>query len=96
MLDQIKNDLGTNYHEANDDVLKGLISYYTQIASNASNRNKYDKMLEPYVYIAVKEAYIRRGDEGTSSSNEGGLSASYVDIEEKLRKNVRCIRKGNF
>lgn len=96
MLEKIKIDLGTNYHEANDNVLKNLINYYMQIASNTSNRNIYDEKLEPYVYTAVKEAYIRRGDEGSFSSNEGGLSATYVDIEEKLRKDVLCIRKGNF
>ena len=93
MLEKIKIDLGTNYHEANDNVLKNLINYYMQIASNTSNRNIYDEKLEPYVYTAVKEAYIRRGDEGSFSSNEGGLSATYVDIEEKLRKDREKIEK---
>ena len=96
MIEKLKNDLASNYHEVNDSVLKNLVNLYTKIASDTSNRNEYDEKLEPYIYNSVKEAYIRRGDEGSSSSSEGGLSNSYVDIEEKLRKDVLSIRKGNF
>lgn len=96
MVDALKKDLADNYHEENDDVIKELIKYYSIIASNTSNRKKDDELIEPYIYIAVKEAYLRRGDEGTASSNEGGLSSSYIDIEEKLKKDCLSIRKGAF
>lgn len=43
---------------------------------------KDDEKLYPYVYKAVKSAYLLRGDEGSSSSTEGSLSTSYEDIEE--------------
>ena len=42
--------------------------------------------------MAVKSAYLLRGDEGSSSSTEGSLSTSYEDIEEKLAQKVRSIR----
>ncbi len=85
-------DLGTNYHN-DPKVLKKIHEHYLNIAANSSNRNIEDKKLLPYVYIATKEAYLRRGDEGTSSSSEGSLNYAYVDIEEKLRKDVKCIRR---
>ena len=92
MIDKLKKDLSFNYHESDDEVLENLVTHYTSIASDTSNRKIDDKLLEPYVYEAVKEAFLRRGDEGTSSSSEGGQSASYIDIEEKLRKDVLAIR----
>jgi hypothetical protein len=88
-------DLGSNYHN-DEDVIDNLIDYYTKIASYTSHRPTTDEKLEPYIYTAVKEAYIRRGDEGSSSSNVGGLSASYIDIEKKLKEDIISIRIGNF
>ena len=95
MIYDLKTDLGNNYHEEDDVVLTTLIDKYSSIASNTSNREINDSKLTPYIYIAVKEAYLRRGDEGSTSSNEGGLSTSYIDIEEKLRKDCLAIRKKN-
>jgi hypothetical protein len=88
-------DLGSNYHN-DEDVIDNLIDYYTKIASYTSHRPTTDEKLEPYIYTAVKEAYIRRGDEGSSSSNVGGLSSSYIDIEKKLKEDIISIRIGNF
>lgn len=92
MLETIKRDLADNYRPNTDEVIAEFIIQYTTIASHSSNRKKDDTMLYPYVFTAVKEAYIRRGNEGMNSSNEGGLSSSYIDIEEKLRKDVLAIR----
>lgn len=88
-------DLGSNYH-SDENVLDNLIDYYTKIASYTSNRPTTDEKLEPFIFTAVKEAYLRRGDEGSKTSNVGGLSTSYIDIEEKLKKDVISIRLGNF
>lgn len=96
LVEQLKKDLAENYHESDDEVIKNTVEHYTFIASHASNRSIEDEMLKPYIYNSVKEAFLRRGDEGKTSSNEGGLNSSYTDIEEKLRKDVRCIRKSNF
>lgn len=92
MIERLKNDLSVNYKSEDDSVLSDFIDDYISIASNNSNRQEDDKKLYPYVYNAVKEAYLRRGDEGSSSSSEGSLSTSYIDIEEKLAKDVKAIR----
>lgn len=92
MLDRLKKDLSVNFKNGDDSVLSDFIDDYISIASNNSNRRKDDEKLYPYVYNAVKSAYLKRGDEGSSSSTEGSLSTSYIDIEEKLAKDVRAIR----
>lgn len=96
IIDLLKADLADNYHSENDDVIEEMIKHYSKIASHASNRKENDEELIPYIVTAVKSAYLRRGDEGSSSSNEGGLSSSYIDIEEKLRKDCLTIRVGKF
>lgn len=92
MLDRLKKDLSVNFKNGDDSILSDFIDDYISIASNNSNRRKDDTKLYPYVYNAVKSAYLKRGDEGSSSSTEGSLSTSYIDIEEKLAKDVRAIR----
>ena len=96
MLEDIKKDLGVNYHESDDTLLTNYIERYKKIASNASNRTINDELINPYVYDAVKSAFLRRGDEGTTGASEGGLSSSYLDIEEKLHRDCLSIRKGKF
>ncbi len=92
MFDRLKKDIDVNFKVGDDSVLSDFIDDYISIASHNSNRKENDNKLYPYVYEAVKEAYLRRGDEGSSSSTEGSLSTSYVDIVEKLKKDVRTIR----
>lgn len=93
MLERLKKDLSVNFKNGDDSILSDFIDDYISIASDNSNRSKDDEKIYPYVYEAVKEAYIRRGDEGSSSSNEGSLSSSYIDIVEKLKKDSISIRK---
>ncbi len=86
MLEEIKRQLGINYR--NDDLtIIDLLKSYTSVALNISNRVT-EKGLEPYIIKAVLEHYMRMGNEGLSSSNEAGISYSYIDIEEKLRKDI--------
>lgn len=92
MVTRLKRDLSVNFKDGDDSILSDFIDDYISIASNNSNRRKDDEKLYPYVYNAVKEAYQRRGDEGSSSSTEGSQSTSYIDIEEKLAKDVRSVR----
>lgn len=92
MLDRLKKDIGVNFKDGDDSILFDYIEDYISIASNNSNRKKTDEKLYPYVYNAVKQAYLRRGDEGSSSSTVGSISNTYIDIEEKLAKDVRAIR----
>lgn len=92
MINRLKSDLSVNFKNGDDSVLSNFIDDYISIASNNSNRRKDDEILYPYVYEAVKEAYLKRGDEGSSSASEGSLSTSYIDIVEKLKKDVRSVR----
>lgn len=92
MLERLKKDLSVNFKNGDDSILSDFIDDYISIASNNSNRRKDDEELYPYVYKAVKSAYLLRGDEGSTSSTEGSLSTSYEDIEEKLAQKVRAIR----
>ena len=95
-IELLKKDLGENYHDENDEVITERWEHFLAIASDTSNRKKDDEKLIPYVYEAVISTYLKRGDEGKSSSSVGGISSSYVDIEEKLRKDILSIRIGNF
>lgn len=92
MKEKIIADLSVNFKDGDDSIIENYIELYSSIASDNSNRKKDDEKLYPYIYEAVKEAYLKRGDEGSSSSTEGSLSASYIDIVEKLKKDVRSIR----
>ncbi len=92
MKDKVIADLGPNFKEGDDSIIEEYITLYSSIASDNSNRKSDDKKLYPYIYTAIKSAYLRRGDEGSSSSSEGSQSASYVDIEEKLARDVRRVR----
>lgn len=100
MQEEIKNklieDLDVNFQEDDEDIISFFIDYYSSIASDYSNRSKEDKKLIPYIYTAIKSAYLKRGDEELISGNEGGISSNYLDIEEKLRRDVLAIRKGSF
>lgn len=92
MLERLKIDLSVNFKTGDDSILSDFIDDYISIASNNSNRKKSDEILYPYVYKAVKSAYILRGNEGSTNTTEGDISSSYEDIEEKLKMNVRSIR----
>ncbi len=92
MKEKIIASLGFNFKNGDDNIIEDFIDDYSIIASNNSNRKKDDEKLYPYIKEAVIEAYLRRGDEGSSSSTEGSLSATYVDIEQKLAKSVRAVR----
>lgn len=92
MKQKVITDLGANFKDGDDSIIEEYINLYSSIASANSNRDKDDEILYPFIYEAVKEAYLRRGDEGSSSSTEGSLSASYIDIVEKLKNDVRAVR----
>lgn len=84
--------LGDNFKTGDNNVVKGLLEDYLSIANDFSNVSKKDTRLQVYVKEAVIEHYLRLGDEGTSSSKEGSLSSSYIDIVEKIKKDMLSIR----
>ena len=93
MLEQIKQRLGANYIEDTDNIIRDIIADMTSIACDASNRNKDDEKLIPYIKKAVISEYLCRGAEGLLSRNEGSVSSTFNDIEKKLRIDVSTIRR---
>lgn len=91
-LERLIKDLASNFKKGDEKILEELIEDYSLIASNNSNRKKDDEALYPYIYKAVKSAYLLRGDEGKTSSNVGSISSSYEDIEKKLAHDVIAVR----
>lgn len=93
MLQKIIDRLGANYIEGTEDIIQDIIEDMTSIACNASNRNKEDTKIFPYVKKAVISEYNARGAEGLLSRNEGSISSSFNDIEKKLRIDIASIRR---
>lgn len=93
MLQKIIDRLGANYIEGTEDIIQDIIEDMTSIACNASNRNKEDTKIFPYVKKAVISEYNARGAEGLLSRNEGSISNSFNDIEKKLRIDIASIRR---
>lgn len=93
MLEQIIDRLGANYIKGTEDIIRDIIEDMTSIACNASNRNKEDTKIFPYVKKAVISEYNARGAEGLLSRNEGSISNSFNDIEKKLRIDIASIRR---
>lgn len=92
IIQSIINKLGLNYRDDRD-VLEDIYHEMAFIASDASHRKINDTKLIPYIKNATVEKYLRRGKEGTTGYSEGSESESYIDIEEKLRKDVIHIRR---
>lgn len=92
MLEQIKARLGANYIENTNDIIQDIIDDVTFIACDASNRKSTDEKLIPYIKKAVIAEYNARGSEGMLSRNEGGISSSFSDIEQKLRTDLLQVR----
>lgn len=87
-VDIIKRDLGENYKEGTEEIIKEIIKMMTISACNVSNRRDNDSKLDPYIYEAVLSAYERRGKTGNTSSTDGSMSDSYVDIKKKMRNDI--------
>ena len=88
MLEEITADLGANYNSSDESVLQQYIDDLTAIALQISKQTSLNDSLTYLVKEAVKSSYLRRGDEGKSGSSEESLSSSYLDIQDKLRKDI--------
>lgn len=92
IIEGIIDDLSINYRNDRN-VLERIYKRMAFIASDASHRKANDVKLIPYIEEATISTYLRRGKEGTTGYSEGSESESYIDIEEKLRKDVASIRR---
>ena len=90
MLEEIKEDLGDNYSDEDEEILQEIINRVTNVAQTLSN-NQTDE-LNPYIKTCVKAEYLSRGGEGLNSLNESGKSSAFTDNIEKMRNDI--IRAG--
>lgn len=91
MLEKIKLDLSDNFKQGDDKVLQELIDEATTDAlsiSNRENTEKNIKLLTSEITDYVKAKYLQRGAEGSKSLSDSGISTSFDDAYEKLRKDI--------
>ena len=86
MLEEIIEDLGDNYNDADEDVLESIIERVTTVAQTLSNNDSQE--LNPYIKTCVKAEYLSRGGEGLSSLSESGKNSSFIDNIEKMRNDI--------
>ena len=97
LIQQIIADLGENYRNDNT-VLETIVVEPVNDALYISNRRFLADqgvqigILAPDIRKAVKSIYLQRGSEDTVSKSELGISSSYDDVKDRLR---RDIIKGN-
>jgi hypothetical protein len=91
MLDEIRNDLADNYNPEDDDLLQSIIDEVTSSALSISNRADTPenvKSLYSEIKQCVKALYLQRGAEGSTSFSGSGISTSFSNAYEDLRKNI--------
>ena len=86
MLDEIIEDLGDNYNNADDDLLQSIINRVTDVAQTLSNNTSTE--LNPYIKTCVKAEYLSRGGEGLGSLSESGKNSNFIDNIEKMRNDI--------
>ena len=89
MLEIIKMELADNYHEGDEAVLQNLIDRVTTDALSISNRvRNTNGILDSNIIKCVKEMYLQRGAEGSNSLSDGGVSTSFNNPKETMRKEI--------
>ncbi len=88
LLDSVKARLGPNYIANTDDVIVDILNDVEKEAYDFSHLKTKKERLHPYIKEATISEYNQRGYEGMLSRNEGGISSSFRDILEKMRKDI--------
>lgn len=91
MLNEIIRDLSENFNEGDEQILSDYIDEVTTDALSISNREMNSKninLLKSEIKKCVKSLYLQRGGEGTTSLNASGVSSSFIDAKEVLRKDI--------
>ena len=89
MLEEIKAELADNFREGDDTVLQNLIDRVTTDALSISNRvRNTNGILNSNIIKCVKEMYLQRGSEGSNSLSDGGISTSFNNPKETMRKEI--------
>lgn len=91
MLNEIIRNLGDNYNDTDKKVLEDILDEATTNALFISNRVRNlenIKLLSSEIKKYVKAAYLQRGVEDVKSQSQSGLSSTYQDAYEKMRKDI--------
>lgn len=91
MLNEIIRDLGDNYNDTDKKVLEDILDEATTNALFISNRVRNlenIKLLSSEIKKYVKAVYLQRGTEDVKSQSQSGLSSTYQDAYEKMRKDI--------
>ena len=91
MLNEIIRDLGDNYNDTDKKVLEDILDEATTNALFISNRVRNlenIKLLSSEIKKYVKAVYLQRGVEDVQGQSQNGLSSTYQDAYEEMRKNI--------
>lgn len=91
MLNEIIRDLGDNYNDTDKKVLEDILDEATTNALFISNRVRNlenIKLLSSEIKKYVKAVYLQRGVEDVKNQSQSGLSSTYQDAYEKMRKDI--------
>ena len=96
MMDKLKRQLGIS-GDQEDDLLADLLDGARDTVLDTIGRDNLPVRLESAVVALAAVAYNRRGTEGETSHNEGGVSASMIDglpgeIRSRLLNYPRKVR----
>ena len=91
MLNEIIRDLGDNYNDTDKKVLDDILNEATTNALFISNRVRNlenIKLLSSEIKKYVKAVYLQRGTEDVKNQSQSGLSSTYINAYEEMRKNI--------
>ena len=91
MLNEIIRDLGDNYNDTDKKVLDDILNNATTNAlfiSNRKNTLENINLLSSEIKEYVKTVYLQRGTEDVKNQSQSGLSSTYQDAYEEMRKNI--------
>lgn len=87
MLDEIINELGSNYNTNDEEVLEQILNRITTNALFISNGNSEENLREEIIEC-VKSIYLQRGSEDVLSQSQSGLSNQFKDAIAEMRNNI--------
>lgn len=89
MLVKIINDLADNFRKGDEVVLQEIIKEVTADALFISCRKNNDSgILDSNIIKCVKSIYLQRGSEGSNSISDSGISTSFSDAKEIMKKEI--------
>lgn len=83
-MDNLKEEFKSLTGETNDDLVSSFLLSSKRTVLSKTNRSELIDNLNDYVLKLAIVRYIKQGNEGLASYNEGGESESYLSEDEVL------------